>query len=109
MGPVGDFLEPYLEDGLTGVVSRLGSPLFMSHEKAIWKRNNPSLRNHLLTGMILQVDPNTYRTTINPKDLRTNLGLILPANCHQLGCSVVVKFEICCLALGLSKIQTNRP
>ena len=41
----------------------LGSPLFLSQGKAIWKGNNPILRgrkltmviDHLLTGMILQV------------------------------------------------------
>ena len=41
----------------------LGSPPFFSHEKAIWKGNNPIFReltitmvnNHLLNGVILQV------------------------------------------------------
>ena len=40
----------------------LGSPPFISHEKAIWNGNNPTdvdllsmVVNHLLTGMILQV------------------------------------------------------
>ena len=65
-GEVGDEpgLRPCLEDH-PRTCKWLGSPPFRSHEKAIWRRG-PTTRslgdletmviNHLLTGMILQVE-----------------------------------------------------